>query len=182
MDCPSVLVVSNNPPPIHKNAFLSSTAVFAPDLSVCLIRPDCRDPNPTIIEDSERGISCVRAVGWSLATVLFILRASGGYVLPYSSYVLASSSPVFPKTLVNDEGNDPSRVGAATDPLMEGMEQLDTIIGFKDGGTGIARELQRAATRSRENFFLHSATFPASVTNSYCPKRSATSTNNSTSA
>lgn len=32
---------------------------------------------------------------------------------------------------------------------MEGMEQLDTIIGFKDGGTGIARELQRAATRSQ---------------------------------
>jgi transcription initiation factor TFIIB len=32
---------------------------------------------------------------------------------------------------------------------MEGMEQLDTIIGFKDGGTGIARELQRAATHSQ---------------------------------
>ena len=34
---------------------------------------------------------------------------------------------------------------------MEGIEQLDTIIGFKDGGTGIARELQRAATRSQNS-------------------------------
>ncbi|KAI0278637.1 cyclin-like protein [Russula aff. rugulosa BPL654] len=57
----------------------------------------------------------------------------------------------FPKTFANDEGDDPSRVGAATDPLMEGMEELDTIIGFKDRGTGIARELQRVATRSRDS-------------------------------
>jgi hypothetical protein len=115
-------------------------------------------------------ILCVRVVGWSLVTVLLILGASGGYVLPYSSYVLASWSPAFPKTFANDEGDDPSRVGAAADPLMEGMEQLDTIIGFKDRGTGIARELQRAAHVSGENFFLHSATFPAGVTNSRCPK------------
>ena len=31
---------------------------------------------------------------------------------------------------------------------MEGMEQLDTTISFRDGGSGIARELQRAASRS----------------------------------
>src|ERR1700744_2419072 len=55
------------------------------------------------------------------------------------------------QTFANDEGDDPSRVGAAADPLMEGIEQLDTIIGFKDGGTGIARELQRAATRSQNS-------------------------------
>ena len=43
----------------------------------------------------------------------------------------------FCKTLiVNDEGDDPSRVGAA----MDGMEQLDTVISFRDGGSGIARE------------------------------------------
>ncbi|CAL1700409.1 unnamed protein product [Somion occarium] len=51
-------------------------------------------------------------------------------------------------TFANDEGDDPSRVGAASDPLMEGMEQLDTVISFKDGGSGLARELQRAASRS----------------------------------
>lgn len=31
---------------------------------------------------------------------------------------------------------------------MDGMEQLDTLIGFRDGNTGVARELQRAASRS----------------------------------
>ena len=93
----------------------------------------------------------MQIVGWSLASVLLILGASGGYVLQYSSYVLSGRNLVFPKTFANDEGDDPSRVGAATDPLMEGMEQLDTIIGFKDRGTGIARELQRAAARSRDS-------------------------------
>ncbi len=94
----------------------------------------------------------MRVVGWSLATVLLILGASGGYVLLLNlSYIPASRSPAFLKTFANDEGDDPSRVGAATDPLMEGMEQLDTIIGFKDRGTGIARELQRAAMRSKNS-------------------------------
>jgi transcription initiation factor TFIIB len=53
------------------------------------------------------------------------------------------------QTFANDEGDDPSRVGAAIDPLMDGVEQLDTIISFRDGGTGVARELQRAASRSQ---------------------------------
>jgi hypothetical protein len=38
--------------------------------------------------NSLREILCVRVVGWSLATVLLMLAASGGYVLPYLSYVL----------------------------------------------------------------------------------------------
>ena len=106
-------------------------------------------PTQRLSRNSEREILCVRVVGWSLATVLSILGASGGYVLPDLSYVLASRSPVFPKTFANDEGDDPSRVGIAADLLMEGMEQLDTTIGFKDGGTGIARELQRGNTFPR---------------------------------
>ena len=53
------------------------------------------------------------------------------------------------KTFANDEDDDPSRVGAAMDPLMDGMEQLDTVISFRDGGPGIARELQRAASRGQ---------------------------------
>ncbi|KAH9007572.1 hypothetical protein EDB84DRAFT_1601378 [Lactarius hengduanensis] len=57
-------------------------------------------------------------------------------------------------TFANDEGDDPSRVGVAAHPLMEGMEQLDTIIGFKNGSTGIACELQRTATRSQNSRHL----------------------------
>ena len=62
----------------------------------------------------------------------------------------------FCNTFTNDEGDNPSRLGAAMDPLVDGMEQLDTVISFRDGGLGIARELQRAvshgqASRSRRN-------------------------------
>jgi transcription initiation factor TFIIB len=69
-------------------------------------------------------------------------------LLPFSSH--ASFFGAF-QTFANDEGDDPSRVGAASDPLMEGMEQLDTVISFRDGGSGIARELQRAASRSQSS-------------------------------
>ena len=34
---------------------------------------------------------------------------------------------------------------------MEGMEQLETLISFRDGGSGIARELQRASSRSQNS-------------------------------
>lgn len=34
---------------------------------------------------------------------------------------------------------------------MDGIEQLDTIISFKDGGSGLSRELQRAASRSQNS-------------------------------
>ncbi|KAJ7872079.1 hypothetical protein B0H13DRAFT_2236313 [Mycena leptocephala] len=55
------------------------------------------------------------------------------------------------RTFANDEGDDPSRVGAASDPLMEGREQLDTVVSFRDGGSGMARELQRAASRAQSS-------------------------------
>ena len=51
-------------------------------------------------------ILCVWVVGWSLVGVLLML------------YLVGAQSP---KTFANDEGDDPSRVGAATDPHIEGM-------------------------------------------------------------
>lgn len=62
----------------------------------------------------------------------------------FDLYLVASC-----QTFANDEGDDPSRVGGPSDPLLDGIEQLDTIISFRDGGSGIARELQRAASRSQ---------------------------------
>jgi transcription initiation factor TFIIB len=35
--------------------------------------------------------------------------------------------------------------------LLDGIEQLDTVISFRDGGSGISRELQRAASRSQNS-------------------------------
>ncbi|KAF4619564.1 hypothetical protein D9613_004989 [Agrocybe pediades] len=115
--------------------------VFGPDLAVRLICPECRDPNPNIVEEFGSGDLVCGNCGLVLGDRIVDTRSEW-------------------RTFANDEGDDPSRVGAASDPLMEGIEQLDTIISFRDGGSGIARELQRASSRSqngRSERGLHSA-------------------------
>ncbi|KAH8984317.1 cyclin-like protein [Lactarius akahatsu] len=105
-------------------------AAFEDDLSLCLVYPDCSDPDTTVKEEFGAGdLVC------------------GGCELVLGDRVVDTQSEW--RTIENDQDDDPSRAGAAADPLMEGMEQLDTIIGFKDGRAGIARELQRAATCSQ---------------------------------
>lgn len=101
---------------------------FAPDLSVRLICPECKDPNPKIVEEFGSGDLVCGDCGLVLGDRIVDTRSEW-------------------RTFANDEGDDPSRVGAATNPLLEGIEQLDTVISFKDGGSGMARELQRAAAR-----------------------------------
>lgn len=52
------------------------------------------------------------------------------------------------RTFANDEnGDDPSRVGAAADPLLNGS-QLDTVISARDGYSGRAKELSRAQSKN----------------------------------
>lgn len=102
---------------------------FAPDLAVRLICPDCRDPNPNIVEEFGSGDLVCGNCGLVLGDRIVDTRSEW-------------------RTFANDEGDDPSRVGAASDPLLSGVEQLDTVISFRDGGSGVARELQRAASRS----------------------------------
>ncbi|KAF8655343.1 hypothetical protein AX16_003116 [Volvariella volvacea WC 439] len=105
---------------------------YGPDLAVRLICPECRDPNPNIVEEFGSGDLVCGGCGLVLGDRIVDTRSEW-------------------RTFANDEGDDPSRVGAASDPLMEGMEQLDTVISFRDGGSGIARELQRAASRSQNS-------------------------------
>jgi transcription initiation factor TFIIB len=105
---------------------------FGPDLAVRLICPECRDPNPNIVEEFGSGDLVCGSCGLVLGDRIVDTRSEW-------------------RTFANDEGDDPSRVGAASDPLLEGIEQLDTLISFRDGGTGIARELQRAASRSQSS-------------------------------
>lgn len=61
----------------------------------------------------------------------------------------ANSRSLFslPQTFANDEGDDPSRVGAANNPL-DGPESFETGISFRDGNTGLSRELQRASHKA----------------------------------
>jgi len=105
---------------------------YGPDLAVRLICPECRDPNPNIVEEFGSGDLVCGGCGLVLGDRIVDTRSEW-------------------RTFANDEGDDPSRVGAASDPLLEGMEQLDTVISFRDGGSGIARELQRAASRSQSS-------------------------------
>jgi len=52
------------------------------------------------------------------------------------------------RTFANDEnGDDPSRVGAVADPLLNGS-QLDTVISARDGYSGRAKELSRAQSKN----------------------------------
>jgi len=102
---------------------------YGPDLSVRLICPECRDPNPEIAEEFGSGDLVCRNCGLVLGDRIVDTRSEW-------------------RTFANDEGDDPSRVGAASDPLMEGREQLDTVVSFRDGGSGMARDLQRAASRA----------------------------------
>ncbi|PPQ79488.1 hypothetical protein CVT25_003370 [Psilocybe cyanescens] len=108
---------------------VAAQPVFGPDLAVRLICPECRDPNPNIVEEFGSGDLVCGNCGLVLGDRIVDTRSEW-------------------RTFANDEGDDPSRVGAASDPLMEGIEQLDTVISFRDGGSGIARELQRASSRS----------------------------------
>ncbi|KAI0233879.1 transcription initiation factor IIB [Massospora cicadina] len=54
------------------------------------------------------------------------------------------------RTFANDDGEDPSRVGAAANPLLEGS-QLDTSIAHVGGATGLARDLSKIMNRTNTN-------------------------------
>ena len=123
---------------------------YGPDLAVRLICPECRDPNPNIVEEFGSGDLVCGNCGLVLGDRIVDTRSEWRVsciilLLPWASLEFGA------QTFANDEGDDPSRVGAASDPLMEGMEQLDTVISFRDGGSGIAKELQRAASRSQSS-------------------------------
>ncbi|KAM6496114.1 Cyclin-like protein [Amanita muscaria] len=122
----------SQPFPLAAPPTKNAQPTYGPDLAVRLICPECRDPNPNIVEEFGSGDLVCGTCGLVLGDRIVDTRSEW-------------------RTFANDEGDDPSRVGAATDPLMEGMEQLDTVISFRDGGTGIARELQRAASRSQSS-------------------------------
>ncbi|KAH7887346.1 cyclin-like protein [Phlebopus sp. FC_14] len=120
------------PFPLAASAQKALQPTYGPDLAVRLICPQCRDPNPNIVEEFGSGDLVCGGCGLVLGDRIVDTRSEW-------------------RTFANDEGDDPSRVGAASDPLLEGMEQLDTVISFRDGGSGIARELQRAASRSQSS-------------------------------
>ncbi|CAG8668930.1 4348_t:CDS:1, partial [Ambispora leptoticha] len=99
-----------------------------PDLNVRLICPDCRNPVPNIIEEFANGDLVCGDCGLVLGDRIIDTRSEW-------------------RTFANDEGDDPSRVGAAANPLLDGA-QLDTVISRKDGGSGTARDLNKVHGRA----------------------------------
>lgn len=96
---------------------------FQPNLNLNLICPDCKVSPPHIVEEFASGDLVCGDCGLVLGDRIIDTRSEW-------------------RTFANDEGDDPSRVGAAENPLLDG-NQLDTVISRRDGGTGTARDLNK---------------------------------------
>jgi len=111
-----------------RNAENKAESEFRPDLNVKLICPDCKVQPPNIIEEFASGDLVCGDCGLILGDRIIDTRSEW-------------------RTFANDEGDDPSRVGAAANPLFDGA-QLDTVISRRDGGSGTARDLNKAHGRA----------------------------------
>ncbi|PIA17227.1 cyclin-like protein [Coemansia reversa NRRL 1564] len=97
--------------------------------SVKLICRNCRDPVPNIVEDFASGDYVCGDCGLVLGDRIIDTRSEW-------------------RTFANDEGGDPSRVGNAANPFLDGA-QLDTVIARGgDKGSGLAKDLNRAQGRT----------------------------------
>ncbi|RYP46270.1 hypothetical protein DL768_007489 [Monosporascus sp. mg162] len=104
---------------------------FKPNLNQHLMCPDCRELPPNLVEEFSSGDMVCGSCGLVLGDRIIDTRSEW-------------------RTFANDDqGNDdPSRVGDAMNPLLNGS-QLETSIGF---GEGIrSRELHRAQNRTQND-------------------------------
>ena len=98
------------------------------DISFRLMCPDCKDPNPDIIEDFSQGDLICGRCGIILGDRIVDTRSEW-------------------RTFSSESGDhDPSRVGAPTNPLLEGTG-LDTMISKVEGGSGTGNDLSRWQSR-----------------------------------
>lgn len=101
---------------------------FRLNLNVTLTCPECKDSSNIVEEFSSGDMVC------------------GNCGLVLSDRIVDTRSEW--RTFANDEnGDDPSRVGAVADPLLNGS-QLDTVISARDGYSGRAKELSRAQSKN----------------------------------
>ncbi|KAJ9084494.1 transcription initiation factor IIB [Entomophthora muscae] len=98
------------------------------DLNVKLMCKDCRNPVPNIIEEFAAGDLVCGDCGMVLGDRIIDTRSEW-------------------RTFSNEEGNDPSRVGATSNPLLEGS-QLDTSIKLTGGNTTLAKNLNKTLNRT----------------------------------
>ncbi|WWC91005.1 uncharacterized protein L201_005944 [Kwoniella dendrophila CBS 6074] len=117
----------------------------APNLNVRHLCPNCRTDPPNIIEEYSKGDLVCGDCGTILGDRIVDTRSE----CKSSSVKLKESfSADSICTFAGDEnGDDPSRVGDAGNPLL-GSNHLDTVISHKDGRSGLARDLNRAVQRA----------------------------------
>lgn len=102
---------------------------FVPELNLGLACPECKTDPANLVEEFDSGDMVCADCGMVVGDKIIDTRSEW-------------------RTFANEEGDDPSRVGSSNNPLMDGLtEQLDTRISYKDGGSGAARDLQRAMNR-----------------------------------
>ncbi|KDN50847.1 cyclin-like protein [Tilletiaria anomala UBC 951] len=100
---------------------------FAPNLNVRLICPDCQVDPPNLSEEFSSGDLVCATCGLVVGDRIVDTRSEW-------------------RTFANEDGDDPSRVGESSNPILDGLvESLDTRIGARDGGSGISRQLQKTA-------------------------------------
>lgn len=101
-----------------------------PDLNVKIMCPECKRLPPNIVEEFADGDLVCGDCGLVLGDRIVDTRSEW-------------------RTFSNED-EDPSRVGGAANPLLEGT-QLDTRISKRDGGSGISKTLARAHGRASAN-------------------------------
>ncbi|CAI2163589.1 2084_t:CDS:1 [Funneliformis geosporum] len=114
----------------------SALKVFRPDLNIRLICPECRNPQPNLIEEYSSGDVVCGDCGLVLADRIIDTRSEW-------------------RTFSGDDNGslDPSRVGAAADPLLKDSA-LDTIIS-SNGHKGLNRTHYKVTTSKFDMTLKH---------------------------
>lgn len=119
------------------NAQKNKRPTFTEARDVKLICPDCREDPPDLVEEYSSGDLVCAGCGLVVGDKIVDTRSEW-------------------RTFANEDGDDPSRVGQAANPILDGLtESLETRVSSRDGGSGLSSALQRAANRTAGNSNRH---------------------------
>lgn len=117
----------------QRNSSASKGPAFTEARDVKLLCPNCRTDPPELREEYSSGDLVCGECGMVLGDRIVDTRSEW-------------------RTFANEEGDDPSRVGQAANPILDGLtESLETRISGRDGHSGVAAALQRANGRTAGN-------------------------------
>lgn len=119
------------------NAQKNKKPTFTEARDVKLICPECQEDPPDLVEEYSSGDLVCGKCGLVVGDKIVDTRSEW-------------------RTFANEDGDDPSRVGQASNPILDGLtESLETRISSRDGGSGLSFALQRASNRTAGNSNRH---------------------------